>query len=286
MEHRGGALGELVALGQPEGDARQHDLALGAHQPLGHRRLGYQVGPGDLAGREAADRTQGQRDLGLRRERRVAAQEDQPQLVVGERRVRRLVGPVRRRRERLVDTEPQARCLDLLGQPQDSRRIRSRARLPATVVSHAPGLSGRPSRGQVSSAARQASWNASSARSRLPNRRMSVPRTRADSVRNRSSATPTTPGNAGDLARHRMSPSGRTSTPENAGVGDLGGDGRARGRGCRTRRRSSRPGAPWSRRTDRRSSTGRRRGRAPSSRSPDPAAGHRRRTRPSRRSAG
>ena len=65
-------------------DPRVADLALRADEALRHRRLGDQEGAGDLRRRQAAERAQGERDPRLRRERRVAAGEDQPQAVVGE----------------------------------------------------------------------------------------------------------------------------------------------------------------------------------------------------------
>ena len=68
-----------------------------------------------------------------------------------------------------------------------SRRSRSIARLRAVVVIHAPGLRGTPSLGQRSSATIQASWTASSARSKSPRTRMSDATARPDSRRNRRS---------------------------------------------------------------------------------------------------
>ena len=65
-----------------------------------------------------------------------------------------------------------------------SRRMMSMARRFAATTSQARGLSGTPSRGQVSSARTVASWVASSARSMLP-----VTRTRLASTRARSSLT-------------------------------------------------------------------------------------------------
>ena len=56
--------------------------ALGAADPLRHRRLRHVEGVGDLAGGEAADRAQGQRHLGGRREVGVAAAEEQEEGVV------------------------------------------------------------------------------------------------------------------------------------------------------------------------------------------------------------
>ncbi len=61
------------------------DLLLGAHDPLGDGRLRHQVGPGDLRHLEPAEQAQGEGGLRERRERRVAAGEDQPELVVAHR---------------------------------------------------------------------------------------------------------------------------------------------------------------------------------------------------------
>ena len=47
-------------------------------------RLRHEVRRRDLGGREPADQAQGQRDLGVAVERRVAAQQHQPQLLVGD----------------------------------------------------------------------------------------------------------------------------------------------------------------------------------------------------------
>ena len=79
------ALRELRARGHPVGDVRVGDLALGAHDPLAHRRLAHQERARDLARAEPAERAQGERDLGGRLQRRVAAGEDQPQAVVHDR---------------------------------------------------------------------------------------------------------------------------------------------------------------------------------------------------------
>ncbi len=68
-----------------EGDPGRLDLALGAHETLGHRRLGDQERTGDLLRRETAERAQRQRHLRLERQRRVTAGEDQLQALVGKR---------------------------------------------------------------------------------------------------------------------------------------------------------------------------------------------------------
>ena len=67
------------------------------------------------------------------------------------------------------------------------RRSRSIARFRAVVVIQAPGLSGTPRTGHVSSAVTNASWTASSARSKSPRTRMSVATARPCSSRKRRS---------------------------------------------------------------------------------------------------
>ena len=62
-EHGGEPIGQQVVGRHPERDPGGLDLALGPHQPLRHRRLGDQEGAGDLVGRQAAERAQGERDL-------------------------------------------------------------------------------------------------------------------------------------------------------------------------------------------------------------------------------
>ena len=58
--------------------------ALGAHEPLRHRRLGDEEQPGHLGGRQAAQRPQRERHPALDRERRVAGREHQAQEVVAD----------------------------------------------------------------------------------------------------------------------------------------------------------------------------------------------------------
>jgi hypothetical protein len=76
-QHGAEPVGQQVVGRHPEGDPGGPDLALGPHQPLGHRRLGHQEGARDLAGGEAAQGAQGEGDLRLGRERGVAAGEDE-----------------------------------------------------------------------------------------------------------------------------------------------------------------------------------------------------------------
>lgn len=81
----GQAPGQIVGGRHPVGHVVRSDLGLGAGQPPGHRGLGHQEGLGDLGHRQPTQQAQRQRDPCLDRERRVAAQEDQPQPVVGHR---------------------------------------------------------------------------------------------------------------------------------------------------------------------------------------------------------
>jgi hypothetical protein len=67
-----------------ERDAGGADLALGAYQALGHGRLGHQERARALVGAKPAQRPQHQRHLSLRRQRRVAAREDELEPLVGE----------------------------------------------------------------------------------------------------------------------------------------------------------------------------------------------------------
>ena len=81
-EHRGEAIGKLVVGRDDVRDAGAGDLALRADEPLLHRRLGGQERAGDFGRLQAAERAQRQGDPRLRRERRMAAGEDQPQPIV------------------------------------------------------------------------------------------------------------------------------------------------------------------------------------------------------------
>ena len=83
-ERRGGPFGEEVVGRHAKRDPGGADLALGAHEPLGHRRLGNEERAGHLRRGQPADRLQGQRHLRVDRERRVAAGEDQREPLVGQ----------------------------------------------------------------------------------------------------------------------------------------------------------------------------------------------------------
>ena len=95
-QHRRQPVGELRLAGHPVGDAGVADLLLGPHDALRDGRLGRDVGAGDLGHLQPAEQAEGERGLGERRERRVAAGEDQSQLVVAHRSrlLLRLVGVV------------------------------------------------------------------------------------------------------------------------------------------------------------------------------------------------
>ena len=84
-QHSAQAVGQLLVGRHPVGDARVGDLALRAHDPLAHGRLGDQERAGDLAGRHAAERAQRERHSRGHLQRRVAAGEDEPQPVVHDR---------------------------------------------------------------------------------------------------------------------------------------------------------------------------------------------------------
>ena len=81
-EDAGEAVGQRVVGRDAVGDRGLRDLALGADEALGHRRLGHEERARDLGRRQAAERAQRQGDARLDRERRVTAREDEPQPVV------------------------------------------------------------------------------------------------------------------------------------------------------------------------------------------------------------
>ena len=97
-----------------------------------------------------------------------------------------------------------------------ARRIRSIALFRAVVVIHAPGLRGSPRSGQTSSATRNASWTASSARSKSPRTRMSAATARPDSSRNRRSTASAGVATAGPPRRSSVRPSPRPRSPSRA----------------------------------------------------------------------
>ena len=210
-QHAADPPGPLVGRGEGQRDARLPDLAFRADQPLGHGRLGDQERGRDLRGGQPADRPQRQRHPDRGVQGRVAAGQDEPQLVIG------AAGrPVRDR-----PAWPAAWA----GRPGGARGTgRARggpaqravphgrgfflraAALPAQPVGglvpgHAdqpgPGWSGTPPPGHWMRAAAQASCTASSAISRSPTRRATVATAAHQWARNTSSygwLSPAPPG--------------------------------------------------------------------------------------------
>jgi len=71
-----------VVARHPVRDSGELDLALGANQTLRHGRLGDQEGAGHFAGAQPTEQPQGQRNLRLGGQGRVATGEDQPKSVI------------------------------------------------------------------------------------------------------------------------------------------------------------------------------------------------------------
>ena len=119
-------------------DARIADLRLRPHDALRQRRSRAQEGLRDLLGREPADFAQRECDLGVGRERRMAAGEDEAQPIVGDTFVVERLGIVRDR-------------LDFVG-PSSIESNRERRRMPSMALkrpadtSQARGFAGTPSR--------------------------------------------------------------------------------------------------------------------------------------------
>ncbi len=235
-EHGTRALRQQVRRRNAVRDAGVADLVLGPHQSLRHGRLGHEERACDLGSRQPGERAQRERDLRLDRQRRMAAREDQPQAVVLDAAVVRVGREVRERQAR---RPPAAWRL-----PSLARRRRSRARLRAVVVSHAPGLRGTPSRPHVSSASVKASCAHSSARSQSPTPRINVATTRPHSEWNADATAAST--------SELTSP--RAAAPRSSRHARPGSWTRPRSprRGPCSRRCRSRPSAPWSRRRVRR----------------------------------
>jgi hypothetical protein len=68
--------------GPPAIEIRIADLSLGTHQPLGECRFGHQEGARDLRRPQSTQQSEGEGDLRVGRQRRMAAGEDQSQSVV------------------------------------------------------------------------------------------------------------------------------------------------------------------------------------------------------------
>jgi hypothetical protein len=86
-EHRSQSLRQQMVVRNAEGDARILDLPLRPREPPLHRLLGNEESAGDLLRAQPAKRAQGQRDLRLETERRMAGGEDQLQPFVGKARL-------------------------------------------------------------------------------------------------------------------------------------------------------------------------------------------------------
>ena len=186
------------------GDPRVADLALGAHQPLRHRRLGHEERARDLGRAQPAEQPQRERDLRGGRERRMAAGEDQPQAVVVHRaRLLRLAGRSQRgllllRRARRLAAEAVDPAV-ARGRDDPARRARRQHR----------------SRGQRRTASVKASWTASSAASMSPKWRTRTATARPYSSR-KTRSTSTSVLDGADLDRQRMQHLGVAARPTRA----------------------------------------------------------------------
>ena len=132
-EHRVRALGQQVRRRHAIGDAGIADLVLGAHEPLRHRRFGYEEGARDLGRRQTRERAQRERDLRLDRERRVTTREDQPEAIVFDATVvarRWIVGAGRTSPPPAVSAAPRRRA----AQPVDRAVARGRREPGAGVA--------------------------------------------------------------------------------------------------------------------------------------------------------
>ena len=78
------AVGQLGGGRDAVGGVVVAQLALGPHDPLRHRRLRHQERRGDLRRVEPSQQAERERDLRVGGERRVAAEEHQAELVVGD----------------------------------------------------------------------------------------------------------------------------------------------------------------------------------------------------------
>ncbi len=81
-EHRVEPVGQIGTGRHLIGDLRVADLSLGSYDPLGQRRCRREKRSRDLLRRQAADLAKRQGDLGVRRQRRVTAGEDEAEAIV------------------------------------------------------------------------------------------------------------------------------------------------------------------------------------------------------------
>jgi hypothetical protein len=131
-------LAEQVNRWHAKRDRRRFDLALGPHQPLRHRALRYQEGPGDLVRGEPAQGAQGERNLRLDRERRVTAGEDELQALVRKRRgVHRHLGTIPGDEQAELGREGPV-AADAVRRPVPGRRHQPGARVAGDAVAWPP----------------------------------------------------------------------------------------------------------------------------------------------------
>ena len=152
--------------------------SLGPADALRHRRLGHEVGLGDLSGGQPAHSTQRQRHRRGRGERRVGAQEVQPECVVDARHLARRLVAHRRA------------ALGLVGPTRSGRRSMNACH--AVVISHPFGSRG-GSFCQAVSALTIASWTASSAVAKSAPRRTRTFSTSGANARSSGASTSAVP---------------------------------------------------------------------------------------------
>jgi hypothetical protein len=127
-------VGQQVRRGHAERDPGCLDLPLCADEALRHRLVRDEEGARDLLGGEAAQSPQGERDLGVERQGRMAAGEDELEPLVGDRRLVHLVLRRLRRVEeaRLRGERPLA--ADAVDRPMSCRRHEPGARARGNAV--------------------------------------------------------------------------------------------------------------------------------------------------------
>jgi hypothetical protein len=169
VDHRhdaGEARGQGLVGRHSVGNAGGPDLGLGADQALREGWNRDHERACDLLGREAAERPEGQRQLGLGGEGVVATGEDEAQTILVHRSL--LVGASEEMALQLV-----AQCFEPTLPPDAVDGL-----VPGCGDEPGHGILGRAVAGHLSTAAAKASWTASSERSKSPTRRMTVARTR------------------------------------------------------------------------------------------------------------
>ncbi len=198
-QHGPKTIGQVGLMRDAVRDPRVADLSLGADQPLRHRRLGDKKGARDLRRGQPSQQPKGQRDLGAGSERRMTAGEDQAQPVVSA------------RRPPLRQVAFAAYKQSGLGVPVVTGRLPTQAidRAVAGRRDDPPaGLGGSPADGQRSTAAVNASWTASSARSMSPRTRTRTATARPYSSRNTRAIS--------DAGRSGITERRRTGAPRSA----------------------------------------------------------------------